>query len=336
MEPVKTVIPVDTAIPVDIEQARCVAVTAVEAAGALLREGTAKDLGTRAKGANGDVVTDLDFAAERLIVGHIRHGFPSHRIIAEESGLLDADDSSWTWLVDPLDGTNNVVIGLNAYVVGIALCKDRVPVLGAVHDPVAGRTWSAVRGRGTRGPGGARVRPPARPVTGAPVLAWTQGHGVGRTDETARALRTGLESGSRRVLQLWAPLLCWTMLARGDIDGFVGYRPEMVDLPAGSLIAQEAGITVRSLDGSPFDERVDLPATQRSFVAGRPENIPDILALVQAAGSIPLGGSPRKQQYPDAHGHRNGRQTETGEHERAERHAEAVVAAGLQAQQRRQ
>jgi myo-inositol-1(or 4)-monophosphatase len=203
MGPVKTAVLVDTAIPVDVE-----------------REGTTRDLGTRAKGANGDVVTDLDFAAERLIVGHLRHDFPSHRIIAEESGLLDADDSSWTWLVDPLDGTNNVVIGLNAYVVGIALCKDRVPVLGVVHDPVAGRTWSAVRGRGTRGPGGTRLYPRDRPVTGAPVLAWTQGHGVGRTDDTARALRTVLESGSRRVLQLWAPLLCWVMLARGDIDGF--------------------------------------------------------------------------------------------------------------------
>src|SRR5918998_1979086 len=259
--------PVTIATPVDIERARSVAVAAAEGAGALLREGTTKDLGTRVKGANGDVVTDLDFAAERLIVGHIRHAFPSHRIIAEESGLLDADDSSWAWLVDPLDGTNNVVIGLNAYVVGIALCKDRVPVLGVVHDPVAGRTWSAIRSRGTRGPGGTRVHPSCRPVIGAPVLAWTQGHGVGRTDDTARALRTGLESGSRRVLQLWAPLLCWVMLTRGDIDGFVGYQPEMVDLPAGSLIAQEAGITVCGLDGSPFDERIDLSPRERSFVA---------------------------------------------------------------------
>ena len=282
--------PVKTAIPVDVEHARSVAVTAAEAAGVLLREGTTKDLGIRAKGANGDVVTDLDFAAERLIVGHIRQAFPSHRIIAEESGLLDADDSSWAWLVDPLDGTNNVVIGLNAYVVGIALCKDKVPVLGVVHDPVTGHTWSAVRDRGTRGPGDTMVHSLCRPVTGAPVLAWTQGHGVGRTDDTARALRTGLESGSRRVLQLWAPLLCWVMLTRGDIDGFVGYRPEMVDLPAGSLIAQEAGITVCGLGGSPFDERIDLPATQRSFVAGRPETILDILAMVRAAEGISIAG----------------------------------------------
>jgi myo-inositol-1(or 4)-monophosphatase len=78
--------PVKMAIPVDTEHARSVAVTTVKATGALLREGTTKDLDTRAKGANSDIMTDLDFAAERLIVRLIRNAFPSHRIIAEESG----------------------------------------------------------------------------------------------------------------------------------------------------------------------------------------------------------------------------------------------------------
>jgi len=276
--------------PVDLERARDVAVTAAEAAGALLREAATKDLGVCIKGTSGDVVTDLDLAAERLIVGHIRGTFPHHRIIAEESGLHDADDSAWTWLVDPLDGTNNVIIGLNAFVVGIALCENKVPVLGVVHDPVAGQTWSAVRGRGTRGPSGTPVRPPYRPAPCGAVLAWTQGHGVERTDNTARAMRIVLESGARRVLQLWAPLLSWVMLARGDIDGFVGYRPEAVDLPAGSLIAQEAGITVCGLDGFPFDERIDLPQKDRSFVAGHPEAIRDLLTLVRTAQRVTING----------------------------------------------
>lgn len=275
---------------VDIERARSVAVRAAEAAGALLREAATKDLNVRTKDASGDVVTELDLAAERVIVEHIRDAFPRHRIIAEESGLLDADDSSWAWLVDPLDGTNNVAIGLNAFVVGIALCENTVPVLGVVHDPVAGRTWSAVRGRGARGPGGTTVCPPYQRASCGPVLAWTQGHSVGRTDDTARAMRMVLESGARRVLQLWAPLLSWVMLARGDIDGFVGYRPEAVDLPAGSLIAQEAGIMVCGLDGSIFDDRIDVPEKDRSFVAGRPEAILDLLALVRTAQRVIISG----------------------------------------------
>jgi myo-inositol-1(or 4)-monophosphatase len=244
------------------------------------------------------VVTDLDLAAEHLIIEHIRCAFPNHRIISEECGLLDAADGSWVWLVDPLDGTNNVAIGLSNYAVGIALCRDQVPVLGVVHDPVRGQTWSAVRGDGARGPAGELTLPPYRAVSHGPVLAWVQGYGVRRDDRVAQALRLALESRARRLLQLWAPLLAWVMLARGDIDGFVGYRAEHVDLPAGSLIAREAGVAVHCFDGSPFQERIDAPQ-DRTFVAGHPDAIPDLLAMVRTAERVTISGLSHRPDAPD-------------------------------------
>jgi myo-inositol-1(or 4)-monophosphatase len=271
----------------DLQQAQRFAVAAAQAAGRLLREGSRRALNVRTKGSAGDLVTDLDLAAERLIVDRIRERYPRHEIFAEEGGRYAAEDAGWTWLVDPLDGTNNIAIGLPAYVVGLALCADRVPVLGVVHDPVSGRTWSAVRGHGvsvhsgTAGPVPLLV--PPRPVPAAPVLAWTQGHEVRRDDSTLRALKVVLDSTARRVLQLWAPLLAWVMLARGDIDGIVGYRPEAVDLPAGVLLAVESGMVVRSLDGTEFDPRIGNPADRRSFVAGPPESIDRLVKLVTAA-----------------------------------------------------
>lgn len=275
---------------VDLAHARSVAVGAAEEAGTLLRARALGELGTRTKGTTGDVVTDLDLAAENVIVERLRAEFPEHRIVAEESGLLDATDQEWTWLVDPLDGTNNVAIGLSDYVVGIALCENAAPVVGAVHDPVRGQTWSAVREQGTRGPAGGIVLPPYRPAPHGPVLAWSQGYAC-RDDEVARALRVTLEARSRRVLQLWAPLLAWAMLARGDIDGFVGYRAEAVDLPAGSLIARESGAVIRDFDGFAFDDRFDQPH-DRSFVAGHPRVIPDLLDMVRAAGEVTISGLP--------------------------------------------
>ncbi|SBT40224.1 inositol monophosphatase family protein [Micromonospora auratinigra] len=270
----------------DLRDAHRFAVETARRAGRLLRRGARGDLHARAKNATGDLVTDLDLAAEQLIVDRIRARWPGHGVIAEEGGEYTAD-RSWAWLVDPLDGTNNVAIGLPAYVVGIALCDRGSPVLGVVHDPVAGRTWSAVRGRGAfvhaAGPAGRPLRAPRRPVPAAPVLAWTQGHEVRRDDSTARALKVVLDSTARRVLQLWAPLLSWVMLARGDIDGIVGYRPEAVDLPAGMLLAAEAGMVVRALDGGCYDDRYGCPAERRSFVAAPPETIDRLVKLVTAA-----------------------------------------------------
>jgi myo-inositol-1(or 4)-monophosphatase len=274
-----------TATSLDLLQARQVAVQAAQAAGHLLRARTGGPLGARAKNASGDVVTDLDLDAERVILGRLRAAFPDHEIVSEEAGVCGARGGAWTWLVDPLDGTNNVAVGLSDYVVGIALCEQRRPVVGVVHEPVTGRTWSAVLGRGAYQHAD-RLRPAPRPPGGRPVLAWTQGHEVARDDSTARALKLVLESSARRVLQLWAPLLAWVMLARGDIDGIVGYRPEGVDLPAGLLIATEAGMGVRALDGGEFDNRIGLPDTERSFVAGPPETVDRLLKLANAGAWI--------------------------------------------------
>lgn len=264
----------------DLDHARAVAVEAAEAAGTLLLDGARGALGVRQKGGAGDVVTDLDLASERLLVGRILTAFPSHAVVAEESGLLGSPGGEWTWLVDPLDGTNNVAIGLPAYVVGLALCRAGRPLVGVVHDPVTARTWSAIRGRGALASSGSRLSAAYRPSPHGPLLAWTQGYAVSRKDAKARLLKAALELSARRVLQLWAPLLQWAMLARGDIDGIVGYRAEAVDLPAGALIAREAGIEIRALDGGPFEETIDGPAENRSFVAAHPKALPGLLALL--------------------------------------------------------
>ncbi|RAY16454.1 inositol monophosphatase [Actinomadura craniellae] len=269
--------------PVDLARALGVAIDAAEAAGILLRTGARGPVEAWAKGTSGDVVTALDLAAEDLILRRLRGAYPEHRIISEEAGVVGSADGRLTWLVDPLDGTNNVAVGLPVYAVGLALCAGSVPVLGVVHDPLTARTWSATCGGGARGPDGA-LSGPSGPGRDRPVIAWTQGHAVGRDDPAARALKMVLEARSGRLLQLWAPLVAWVMLARGDIDGVVGYRTEMVDLPAGALIAREAGAVFRGADGGPYEVRLDEP--EPTFVAARPALVDRLLETVADAARL--------------------------------------------------
>ncbi|MEZ0071762.1 hypothetical protein [Planotetraspora sp. GP83] len=73
------------------------------------------------------------------------------------------------------------------------------------------------------------------------------------------------------------------MLARGDIDGMIGYRAEGLDLPAGALIAREAGVEIRRLDGGLFEASGDGPPEDRSFVAAPPALIGGLIDLVAEA-----------------------------------------------------
>jgi myo-inositol-1(or 4)-monophosphatase len=250
--------------------AREFSVRTAEAAGDVVRAALADRIEVRGKGENGDVVTSLDLSSERLIIESISKEFPDTLIISEEAGRIDGDET-WTWLIDPIDGTNNLVIDLPVISVGITLCHNGVPVVSAVHDPVSGRTSSAVLGHGAWGTG--HLNRPPRPQGRKPLLAWIQGYGVSSDDVTAQALKLTLTRRSRRLLELWAPLTCWTMLARGDIDGIVGYRIGEIDLHAGVLIATESGVTVTQFTGAPFVSRLRGGGENQSILAGSPQTI---------------------------------------------------------------
>ncbi|WP_240957666.1 inositol monophosphatase family protein [Streptomyces chilikensis] len=259
------------------------AVSAAEHAGSLLTGSFARARTLRHKGAGADVALDLDLLAEEAILGRLRSAFPGDRFLSEEAGLLDGNGDR-TWLIDPLDGSNNVAIGLPAYAVGIGLVTGGRPVLGVVHEPVTGSTWHAVTGRGAHGAAGPLPGPSSRLPASGPVVAWTQGYSVGRSHPAASCLLGTLERLSWRVLQLWAPLLAWTMLARGVIDGFVGFEAEGIDLPAGALLAAEAGVELRTLSGGRFEPGYAGPASARSFVAGRGETLEALLGVARAVG----------------------------------------------------
>ena len=67
-------------------------------------------VGYQAKAA-ADFVTEVDIAAEKEILYQLGKTYPEHRFLCEESGLSGNEDSEYTWVIDPLDGTSNFLKG---------------------------------------------------------------------------------------------------------------------------------------------------------------------------------------------------------------------------------
>jgi myo-inositol-1(or 4)-monophosphatase len=76
-----------------IRRAKDVAVNAALKAGQIVKEHFDKTVGIQEKGSFGDVVTEVDFRAEEMILREITRAFPDHRITSEESGLSDKADA---------------------------------------------------------------------------------------------------------------------------------------------------------------------------------------------------------------------------------------------------
>lgn len=96
-----------------------------------------------------DPVTEVDLAAERIIVDLIRARFPDDHILAEETGASGpAGSRQRRWLIDPLDGTTNFSHGLPHFCVSIASADADGPRIGVIIEPLRRWTFTAVRGGG--------------------------------------------------------------------------------------------------------------------------------------------------------------------------------------------
>ncbi|MFA5994942.1 MAG: inositol monophosphatase [Patescibacteria group bacterium] len=82
-----------------------------------------------------DIVTEADYECERIILKAIQQKYPQHNILSEEAGLLDKK-SDYTWIVDPIDGTNNFAKHIPLFGIIITLAKGNQVLHGAIYDPI--------------------------------------------------------------------------------------------------------------------------------------------------------------------------------------------------------
>lgn len=227
------------------------------------------DNGIRGKGTNGDVVTLVDHEAERRIIGAIREAYPDHAILGEESGLIGRETAPVRWLVDPLDGTNNYVMGMPMFGVCITACIGDEAVVGVVHESVRGITTSAIRGRGALR-NGAPVRLGEAVALERATISWTQGYGVAHEDAFRACVTGRLEASAKRLLRTWSPSVDWGLIAAGHVGAFVSYRNEHWDLVGGAMIVHEAGGDVY---------RIPDPALD-CVIAGHPATVAELRELL--------------------------------------------------------
>jgi myo-inositol-1(or 4)-monophosphatase len=80
-------------------------------------------------------VSEADIETEKFIQKAINDKFPDHNLICEEGNSLNKENSNYTWIVDPLDGTSNFIHQNPYFAVSIVLVKEKKPILGVVYAP---------------------------------------------------------------------------------------------------------------------------------------------------------------------------------------------------------
>ncbi len=252
------------------------AIKAARAAGKVISQGSHNldRLTVKSKREN-DFVSEIDQKAEQVIITTLLDAYPSHSILAEESGTSGtAADAEYRWVIDPLDGTTNFLHDFPQFCVSIALLHRDKLDQAVIYDPVRNDLYTASRG------GGAflndrRIRVGKRDKLQDALI----GTGFPYRDFTHLDAYTGMfrdlvqkTSGLRRPGSA-ALDLAW--LAAGRTDGFfeIGLNPW--DIAAGCLLVIEAGGLVSDFAGE------ENYLQSGNIVAGSPKVF---VQLLQAIG----------------------------------------------------
>ncbi len=196
----------------------------------------------------GDFVTNADLMAEKTLIEQLSAAREDYGFISEERGIIPAKNNSpYTWVIDPIDGTTNFMHAIDEMAVSIALMENKRVLAGIVYNPIRNELYYAEKGKGAflmTPTGNVRLRVSSRKKAEEALI----GSNCFK-NETSRTdvVRAGKEVASVRYNG--STTLSLAAVAAGQYDGYVARSFKLWDVAAGYLLVREAGGFVSSYQG---------------------------------------------------------------------------------------
>lgn len=233
-----------------------IAIQAAKKAGSIHKKYFKGGLKLKTKSASFDLLTCADIESEEAVVSLIKRHFPKHNFLAEENTYARTD-SEYTWVIDPLDGTNNFACGLPIFCASVALVhKDKV-VAGAIYDVTRNELFYAQKGKGAFLNGKPiRVNRAATLKKSLLITGFYYSRGK-EVVETLDAIKQFLFKHILGIRRLGSAALDLCYVACGRAAGYWEFELSPWDFAAGKLIVEEAGgrVTGRYGEKPPFNQK---------------------------------------------------------------------------------
>jgi myo-inositol-1(or 4)-monophosphatase len=198
---------------------------------------------------HGDIVSSADAEAEDAIVTTLSAAFPDHAVVGEEGGVRAGNlDSTWRWIVDPIDGTDNFTHGYPYYAISIALAHGSELTHAVVLDPVRDELFTAVKGRGAL-LNGVALRVSACTALEQALIGTVFPNRDSPKLASYLPVLEALVRGCAGIRRGGACALDLAYLAAGRLDGFWVMSLKSWDVAAGALLVREAGGRVGDFAG---------------------------------------------------------------------------------------
>lgn len=237
--------------------------TAMEEAGKILLNNFGKITDYSVKESQSSIVTKTDVDSEKRIMQIISDAFPAHNLLGEETGFQNKK-STYTWVVDPIDGTSNFAAGIPWFGIIICVLRNFKPFMTGCYLPVTDDLYFAEKDKG------AFLNQKAIQVTKEKhlknvLLAYSLDYSdePGKTERESMIIQR-LVKNIRNLRSTNCIIdLCYT--ADGKLGGSVNQTTKIWDIAGPVLLIEEAGGIATDLYGKPFNFEVNDKDYGRNF-----------------------------------------------------------------------
>ena len=190
------------------------------------------------KEGHANYVTNIDCKVQAFLEEKLLQLLPGSEFIGEEKENQALSDTA-TWIVDPLDGTTNMIHDYRLSAVSIALCRNKKPVIGLIWQPFTKELFYAETGRG------AFLNERQIHVSDVPfedaLVAFGTAPYYEELEDAGMRLANGFLHECADIRRSGSSAMDLAYLACGRHEVFFEMRLKPWDYAAGSLIVQEAG-----------------------------------------------------------------------------------------------
>ena len=229
-----------------------------------------------------DFVSDLDVAVERTVRTLLRSRTPDVGFLGEEEGWSDLSIGSRYWVLDPIDGTTNLLKSIPLCAISIALIEGDRATVGVVDAPFLATRYTAIKGHGAYSAGQRLGVNTTERIEDAVVAFgdYAVGHGAETKNRLRFAVAEQLAVTVQRVRMFGSAALDLAWVAEGKLDASVILSNNPWDTAAGALLAREAG--ARVVDATGHDHTVRSAAT----IAAPEPLLERLVGLVKRAETV--------------------------------------------------
>ena len=207
-----------------------------------------------------DLVTEADMASEKAVIDILKASCPDIPIVSEETNPIcrQASEEDLFWIVDPLDGTTNFAHAFPWFGISIALARGDEIMLGVIHCPTQGETFSACLGKGAY-LNGQPVKVSKTAALEDALLATGFPYDVQEYPTDVMAALKSVIVKAQGIRRAGAAAVDLAYVACGRFDGFWEIKLKPWDTAAGELLVKEAGGMVTDFKGrghTPFMKEI--------------------------------------------------------------------------------